>query len=71
MPLTKHALHYGNLAFSGLALLTAGITLFMWGQYLLTYGDPWLMANALTWTLLTVVAFLPVFAIEYVQNRGD
>lgn len=71
MPATSTALDTGNKVFTGLAILVALVALYQWAQFLLVWGDSWAMAQALTWTFLTLVLFTPVLAIEYVQNRGD
>lgn len=56
--------------FTGLACLTALYALYKWAYFALVWQTSWAMAEAMTWSVITMVLVLPVLAIEYVQNRG-
>ena len=60
--------NYATLALGGLFAL---ITLWMWLQAILWWGDTYACAEALTWTILTLVVFAANASVEYVRNRGD
>lgn len=65
------SLKVANGFFTVLALLLALYALSKWASAILVWGDSWAFAQALTWTVVTIVAFLPVFGIEWLQNRGE
>lgn len=71
MTVTTSALVWGDRLFTGLALLVGVVALWMWAQAILSWGDAYAFAEALTWTVLTLVAFAPAIVIEYVRNGGD
>jgi len=60
-----------NGFFTIIGLLVGLYTLSKWASFLLVWGDSWAFAQALTWTVVTVFAFVPVMAIEYFQNRTE
>lgn len=71
MSATARTLDLGRKGFAAVAVLVLVVALYQWVEFLLIYRDPSGLASAFTWTFLMVVAFLPVFIIEYVQSRGE
>jgi len=69
--MSSTSLKVANGFFTIIGLLVALYTLSKWASFLLVWGDSWAFAQALTWTVVTVVAFVPVMAIEYFQNRTE
>jgi hypothetical protein len=65
------ALKVANGFFTIVALLIGLYALTRWGSAILVWGDAWAYSQALTWTLITAVAFVPVFALDRLENRGD
>ena len=71
MTLVRHTFKITNYTLVGLGVLFALITLWMWLQVILWWGDTYAFAEALTWTFLTLVVFVANAGVEYVRNRGD
>ena len=71
MTLVRHTFKITNYTLVGLGVLFALITLWMWLQAILWWGDTYAFAEALTWTFLTLVVFVANAGVEYVRNRGD
>jgi len=65
------ALKVANGFFTIIALLVALYALSKWASAILVWGDSWAYAQALTWTVVTLVAFLPTFGLSYLENRGE
>ena len=71
MTLVRSTFKITNYATLTLGVLFALITLWMWLQAILWWGDTYALAEALTWTFLTLVVFAANAGVEYVRNRGD
>ena len=71
MTLVRSTFKITNYATLALGVLFALITLWMWLQAILWWGDTYAFAGALTWTFLTLVVFAANAGVEYVRNRGD
>lgn len=71
MTTANRTLQLGNYAFSAVALIVAGISLVMWTNALLQWGNPQPYASAIFWSILTTIAFVIVIGIESIQNRGE
>ena len=71
MTLVRHTFKITNYTLVALGVLFALITLWMWLQVILWWGDTYAFAEALTWTFLTLVVFVANAGVEYVRNRGD
>jgi len=71
MKLVRHTFKITNYALVALGVLFALITLWMWVQALLWWGDAGSFAEALTWTFLTLVVFAANAGVEWVANRGE
>ena len=71
MTLVRSTFKITNYVTLALGVLFALITLWMWLQALLWWGDAGAFAEALTWTFLTLVVFAANAGVEYVRNRGD
>ena len=71
MTLVRHTFKITNYTLVALGVLFALITLWMWLQVILWWGDTYAFAEALTWTFLTLVVFGANAGVEYVRNRGD
>lgn len=71
MSTANATLRVSHKFFTVIALLVALVALYQWATYALVWSDSWAFAQALTWSFLTVVAFVPVLGLERLQNRGD
>jgi len=71
MKLVRHTFKITNYTLVALGVLFALITLWMWVQALLWWGDAGAFAEALTWTFLTLVVFAANAGVEWVANRGE
>ena len=71
MTLVRYTFKITNYATIALSLLFALITLWMWLQAVLWWGDAGVFAEAMAWTVLTLVVFAVNSGVEYVRNRGD
>ena len=71
MTLVRHTFKITNYTLVALGVLFALITLWMWLQAILWWGDTYAFAEAFTWTFLTLVVFVANAGVEYVRNRGD
>ena len=71
MTLVRSTFKITNYTLVALGVLFALITLWMWLQAILWWGDTYAFAEALTWTFLTLVVFAANAGVEYVRNRGD
>ena len=69
--MSSTALKVANGFFTIIALLTTLYTLSKWASAILVWGDAYALSQALTWSLVMFVAFIPVFGIEWLQNRGE
>lgn len=70
MMFVRHTLKIANYALTGLGVLFALITLYMWGQAFLVWGDSYAFAEALSFTVITLVVFALGAGVDYLQNRG-
>jgi len=64
-------LKVANGFFTVVGLLVGLYALSKWASFALVWGDAWAFSEALTWTLLTGVAFVPVIGIEYLQKDDE
>lgn len=71
MTVTTRALRYVNYSLTGLLLIAALATLFLWLQALLAWGDAMAFASALTWTVVTVALSVVIMGVEHLQNGGE
>lgn len=60
-----------NYTFTAVAILAALVALWSWVQAIMWWGSAGAMAQALTWTAVTVLLFGFVTAIEWLQNTGE
>ena len=54
-----------------LGVLSAVVALYMWAQAVLVWGDAYAYAEALTFTVVTVVIFGLGAGVQWLQNRGE
>ena len=71
MILVRHTFKIINYTLVALGVLFALITLYMWAQAVLVWGDAYAYADALTFTLVTVVIFALGAGVQWLQNRGE
>ena len=71
MTLVRHTFKITNYTLVALGVMFALITLWMWLQAILWWGDTHAFAEVLTWTFFTLVVFAANTGVEYVRNRGD
>jgi len=70
MPVVSKALQIGDYAFTAVAVVCLLVAAFSWVEALVVIQTSYAYGEALVWTLLTLVAFIPSLAIDWVQNRG-
>jgi len=70
MPLVQKTLTIGNYVFTGVALIVAIGALYAWYRAISAWGNAGLFADAMVWTIFTVLAFAVVITVEWAQNRG-
>ena len=71
MMLVRHTLKIADYTLTALCVLFAIIALYMWGQAVLVWGDAYAYAEALTFTVVTLVMFGLGMGVEWLRNRGD
>ena len=71
MMLVRHTLKIADYTLTALGVLFAIIALYMWGQAVLVWGDAYAYAEALTFTVVTLVMFGLGMGVEWLRNRGD
>ena len=71
MTLVRSTFKITNYATLTLGVLFALITLWMWLQAVLWWGDAGALAEAMAWTVLSLIVFAVNSGVEYVRNRGD
>ena len=71
MILVRHTFKIINYTLVALGVLFALITLWMWLQAILWWGDTYAFADALTFTVVTVVIFALGAGVQWLQNRGE
>jgi hypothetical protein len=64
-------LKVANGFFTIVAIVVALYTLTKWASAVLVWGDAFAFSQALTWTVITLVAFVPVFALDRIEGDGD
>lgn len=64
MSKTSTAVRVADGLFTVIAILVGVYAVYRWAMYALVWGDQWAFAQALTWTVLTLAAFVPVVLIE-------
>ena len=71
MMLIRHTLKIADYTLTTLGVLFALIALYMWGQAILVWGDAYAYAEALTFTVVTLVMFGLGMGVEWLRNRGE
>ena len=71
MMLVRHTLKIADYTLTSLGVLFDIIALYMWGQAVLVWGDAYAYAEALTFTVVTLVMFGLGMGVEWLRNRGD
>lgn len=71
MTRTQQAFTIGDRLMTGVALLAALVALWSWLQAILAWGNPAVFSDALTWTVVTLVAFGVAWAFEAASNVGE
>lgn len=61
---TSTALRAADGLFTVVAILVGLYAVYRWAMYALVWSDQWAFAQALTWTVLALAAFVPVVLIE-------
>lgn len=71
MMFVRHTLKIADYALTALAVVFGLITLWMWAEAVMYWGDAYVLAEAFAFSVITMTTVAVGAGVEYLRNRGE